>query len=86
MFFEKKMDILKNGFESLEADRRALEKARKQFEQDRLSISDSVRRVKNEEVAVMLFQGVTSLLSLKKQEHENRLNDKVCIHPLLGKL
>ncbi|MCR4989839.1 MAG: hypothetical protein K6A38_03145 [Lachnospiraceae bacterium] len=67
MFFEKKMDILKNGFESLEADRRALEKARKQFEQDRLSISDSVRRVKNEEVAVMLFQGVTSLLSLKKR-------------------
>ena len=67
MFFEKKMDILKNGFESLEADRKALEKARKQFEQDRLMVSDSVKQLKNEEIAVFMFQGVNSLLSLKKR-------------------
>ncbi|MCR4787905.1 MAG: hypothetical protein K5888_04905 [Lachnospiraceae bacterium] len=67
LFFEKKMDILKNGFESLEADRRALEKARKQFEQDSLRIGDSVKQLKNEEIVVFMFQGVNSLLSLKKR-------------------
>ena len=67
LFFEKKMDILKNGFESLEADRKALEKARKQFEQDRAMIGDSVKQLKNEEMAVFMFQGVNSLLALKKR-------------------
>lgn len=67
LFFEKKMDILKNGFESLEADRKALEKARKQFEQDRTRIGDSVKQLKNEEMAVFMFQGVNSLLALKKR-------------------
>lgn len=67
LFFEKKMDILRNGFESLEADKRALDKARKQFEADRVSLGSSVKHLKNEEVAVFLFQGVNSYLSLKKR-------------------
>lgn len=67
MFFDKKMDILKNGFESLEADKRALDKARKQFEADRITMGTSVKKLKNEEVAVFFFQGVNSYLSLKKR-------------------
>ncbi len=67
MFFEKKMDILKNGFEALEADRRALEKARNQFENEREITSGSMKKLKNEEVAICLFNGVNSYLSLKKR-------------------
>ncbi len=67
LFFEKKMDILRNGFESLEADKKALDKARKQFESDKLTVGNSVKKIKNEEVAIFLFQGVNSYLSLKKR-------------------
>lgn len=67
MFFEKKMDILKNGFESLEADRKALEKARKNFERERSIHTTSNIKIRNEENAILLFKGVNSLLSLKKR-------------------
>lgn len=67
LFFAKKMDILKNGFESLEADRKALDNARKQFEQERYSYSGTVKRMQNDDLAVYLFQGVNSLLALKKR-------------------
>lgn len=67
IFFDKKMDILKNGFDALEADRKALEKARKQFEYEREGYSKSSKRIKNEEFAIMFFKGVNSLLGLKKR-------------------
>ena len=67
MFFDKKMDILKNGFEALEADRKALKKARSVFEEERSILNGSIRRAKNEETYLFLFKGVNSLLSLKKR-------------------
>lgn len=66
-FFDKKMEILKNGFASLETDRKALQNARKAFEKERSGYVGTVRRAKNEELAVYLFMGVNSLLSLKKR-------------------
>ncbi len=67
MFYEKKLDILKTGFQSLEADRKALEIAKKQFERDRVEFTGSVRRMRDEESAAVLFQGVTNFMSLKKR-------------------
>ncbi len=67
MFFSKKMDILTNGFQSLEADRKALENARKQFERERDSYAGAVRRYQNDEAVEILFQGVTNYMSLKKR-------------------
>jgi len=67
LFFDKKMNILKNGFEALEADRKAFERVRKQFELERNGYSRSEKRLKNEEFAIMLFKGVNSILSLKKR-------------------
>lgn len=67
IFFDKKVDILKNGFEALEADRKALEKARKQFEYEKNGYSKSSKRLQNEEFAIMFFKGVNSLLGLKKR-------------------
>lgn len=71
VFFDKKMEILKNGFAALEADRKALNNARKQFEYERsinreAPYSKSVSK-DSEEIAVSLFKGVNSLLSLKKR-------------------
>ncbi|MCR5502682.1 MAG: hypothetical protein K6F53_06720 [Lachnospiraceae bacterium] len=67
LFYTKKLEILKNGFQSLEADRKALEAARKQFERDQLEFSGSVRRVQDLDSAAVLFQGVSSFMSLKKR-------------------
>lgn len=67
LFFSKKMDILKNGFQSLEADRKALENAKKQFEAERLSFSSRAKRIESEENVSVLFQGVNNYMSLKKR-------------------
>lgn len=67
MFFEKKMDILRNGFEALEADRRALTNAKREFEKEKMNYSGSVKKLQNEDLVVCLFQGVNNILSLKKR-------------------
>lgn len=67
LFFDKKMDILRNGFESLEADRRALSNARKQLEADRSNYNVTLKKYQNEDIAIYLFKGVNSLLGLKKR-------------------
>lgn len=69
LFFDKKMEILTNGFASLEADRKAFNNARKQFEYERSLFSQpSVNHSKySDDFAVNLFMGVNSLLSLKKR-------------------
>lgn len=70
-FFDKKMNILKNGFEALEADRKALQNARKQFEYERglysSNRSSTIISKDNEDIAISLFKGVNSMLSLKKR-------------------
>lgn len=67
LFFEKKMDILKSGFAALEADKRALENARRQFESERNAYSGTVRKIQDDELALTLFQGVSNILALKKR-------------------
>lgn len=67
LFFSKKMEILKNGFEALEADRKALQNARRQFEQERYYYNDETKKRYNEDTVVVFFKGVNSLLSLKKR-------------------
>lgn len=65
MFFDKKMEILKNGFTSLEMDRKALKNARLQFEREKREKPTQSYYADNN--IVFLFKGVTSLLSLKKR-------------------
>ena len=66
-FFEKKMEILKNGFSQLEADRKAFEKEREAF---RKREADAARKSnihsKVEEMGVF-FAGVKNQLALKKR-------------------
>lgn len=68
-FFDKKMEILKNGFDALEADKRQLAKDRKVFEMEkksyRMNNSDNVIRYST--VEGNLFAGVNNPLALKKR-------------------
>lgn len=63
-FFEKKMDILKNGFAGLEEDRRKLEKDRLRLEAEKDAYMDYGMET---DCTEMLFRGVGSQLALKKR-------------------
>ena len=66
-FFDKKMDILKNGFLQLEEDRRRFEREKISFEARREERNLKSHREMNQDMGEMLFQGVNSLLALKKR-------------------
>lgn len=67
VFFEKKMDILKNGFMQLDLERKKLERERIQLEAEKKIHVSHTRQEKSLEIAEMLFQGVNSHLALKKR-------------------
>ncbi len=67
VFFDKKMDILKNGFMQLDMDRQKLEKEQAAFEKTKNAHTAYQRQEKNLDMAQMLFQGVRSQLALKKR-------------------
>lgn len=66
-FFDKKLEILKNGFAQLEIERKKFERDRITLEAEKNAHNASVRQNKNQDVAEMLFQGVNSHLALKKR-------------------
>lgn len=67
VFFDKKMDILKNGFMQLDMDRKKLEKERAAFEAGKNAHTTYQKQEKNLDMAQLLFQGVRSQLALKKR-------------------
>lgn len=62
-FFEKKMDILKNGFAQLDEERKKFEREKNSYDA-RKSLN---RHEKGQDIASLLFQGVESQLALKKR-------------------
>lgn len=66
MFFDKKMDILKNGFIQLDAERKEFERNKIKFEAAKEQGSDSGSSV----TVQMLFKGTNSILALKKRYRE----------------
>ena len=66
-FFDKKMDILKNGFMQLDAERRKFEAEKASFDKEKKAHSSFKRQEMNTDMAQMLFQGVRSQLALKKR-------------------
>ncbi len=67
MFFDKKMDILKNGFAELEEDRRKLERDRINFNAEKKAAKKYQNRDAYENIAGSLFAGVNNYLALKKR-------------------
>lgn len=66
-FFDKKMDILKNGFASLEEDRRRLEREKMNFEAEKKAAKKYNARDAYEDLTGSLFAGVNNYLALKKR-------------------
>ncbi|MDE7282768.1 MAG: hypothetical protein K2N85_04180 [Lachnospiraceae bacterium] len=64
--FEKQMQILKNGFDQLDIDRRRLQKERAKLEAQKEIMNQSSYEISYGEVSVF-FKGVNSLLALKKR-------------------
>ena len=67
IFFDKKMEILKNGFAQLETERKKIERDKIMLEAEKNAHSSYVKQEKGMELAGMLFQGVNSQLTLKKR-------------------
>lgn len=66
LFFEKKMEILQNGFAQLDMDRRRLEKERHKFEAQKEFFEPQVYGGGCRDVSVF-FRGVKNPLALKKR-------------------
>lgn len=66
-FFDKRMEILKNGFSSLESDRKEFEREKRIFEADKKRYEASRPVFSNAEITGLLFAGVNNALSLKKR-------------------
>ena len=67
LFFEKKMDILKEGYRQLETDKRKLEKERARFNLEKELWEGESRVSGMGDVASALFRGVTNPLALRKR-------------------
>lgn len=67
LFFEKKMDILKNGFIQLEEERKSFEKEKVSFENSKHTYTSSQKHETDIDSVKFLFKGVKSQLALKKR-------------------
>ena len=69
MFFDKKMDILVNGFKRLEADQAMFEKEKKRFESEKKYYLKEKTAMNADSINV-LFRGINGPLTLKKRYRE----------------
>ena len=67
LFFEKKLEILQNGFAQLDMDRRRLEKEKHKFEAQKEFFEPQVYGGGGSREVSVFFRGVKSLLALKKR-------------------
>ncbi len=67
VFFDKKMEILKSGYASLEADRKKLQRERDLFNAEKNADRKYYSTEAYEDLAGTLFAGVNSYLALKKR-------------------
>ncbi len=69
-FFEKKLDILRNGFAQLDIERTKIKNDRIRLEAERSAHISYSRQERSTDMAELLFQGVNSLIALKKRYRE----------------
>lgn len=67
LFFDKKLDILKNGFRELEEERRKMERERIALQAEKSAHEQAHAMETGRYMADMLFKGVKSQLALKKR-------------------
>ncbi len=66
-FFDKKMEILRNGFSDLDADRKRLQAEKASFEEEKRRAMSTMSAQKYVNLSGSLFAGVNSQLALKKR-------------------
>ena len=67
---EKKLDILRNGFAQLDIERTKIKNDRIRLEAERSARISYSRQERSTDMAELLFQGVNSLIALKKRYRE----------------
>lgn len=67
LFFDKKMEILKDGFRKLEADRKILESEKRKFAQERAQCTKVENPIINEDIVASLFRNANNPLTLRKR-------------------
>ena len=68
VLFDQQIEILKEGFDKLNADKRAIERERKRLEQEKsFAREDRYTRTESYGRNEVFFEGVNSLLALKKR-------------------
>lgn len=68
LFFDKKMEILKAGFQDLERDRKAFEQEKKNLTEERIAANSTKEKQELEANIVMaLFRNVNNSLALRKR-------------------
>ncbi|MBE5865131.1 MAG: hypothetical protein E7292_02810 [Lachnospiraceae bacterium] len=67
LFFDKKMEILQNGFKQLEDDRRRLAQERRNFEIEREVQANRMDYYGDSSIVEVLFRNATNPLALRKR-------------------
>lgn len=69
LFFDKKMEILKEGFRKLEDDRRMIEKEKRLLAQERRNYQENstTNSIFNENIVATLFRNANNPLTLRKR-------------------
>ena len=67
LFFDKKMEILQNGFKQLEDDRRRLAQERRNFEIEREVQANRMEYYGDGSIVEVLFRNATNPLALRKR-------------------
>lgn len=67
LFFDKKMEILKDGFRKLEDDRKVLEREKRIFAQEKAKHTKIENPIINENIVASLFRNVNNPLTLRKR-------------------
>lgn len=67
LFFDKKMAILKGGFEQLDLDRKKFEKEKQLYENEMDQARERRKGIADSEMASLFFKGVNNPLTLKKR-------------------
>ncbi len=72
LFFDKKMEILSDGFKRLESDKAVFEREKKRFEAEKNYYCQEEKSVvgRNSESVSILFRGINGPLTLKKRYRE----------------
>ncbi|MCM1185356.1 MAG: hypothetical protein NC251_09690 [Lachnoclostridium sp.] len=67
LFFDKKMEILKDGFRHLEEDRKSLERDKDAFARERKLLTENRSSLESDDIGEILFRSANNSIGLRKR-------------------